>query len=334
MWQKLLIAATLATIIVVAGTIVYFNYFAKRRLIISTTTSLYDTGLLDEIEKNYEATHNVDINIISAGTGIAIQHAQNGDADLVLVHAPSVEKSFLEQGWGLNRKIIAYNFFTIVGSEADPAGIAGKTASGAFRNIANYGGNLTDQSGQTKIWVSRGDNSGTHSKEQSLWKAAGYNYTEISAEPWYASVGSGMGDTLNVASQKSAYTLSDIGTFLKFEKDSAISSVALLMEEKSLLNVYSVMAVNQTVPANQTLHEQINYNDAMDFIKYLTSAETQQFITDFGKTDYGQSLFFGAVQPLEDNSPQPIVSWIQDFAFFDGSECPSQYRNGFPELYS
>jgi tungstate transport system substrate-binding protein len=334
MWQKLLITATLATIIVVAGTIVYFNYFAKRRLIISTTTSLYDTGLLDEIEKNYEATHNVDINIISAGTGIAIQHAQNGDADLVLVHAPSVEKSFLEQGWGLNRKIIAYNFFTIVGSGADPAGIAGKTASGALRNIANYGGNLTDQSGQTKIWVSRGDNSGTHSKEQSLWKAAGYNYTEISAEPWYASVGSGMGDTLNVASQKSAYTLSDIGTFLKFEKDSAISSVALLMEEKSLLNVYSVMAVNQTVPANQTLHEQINYNDAMDFIKYLTSAETQQFITDFGKTDYGQTLFFGAVQPLEDNSPQPIVGWIQDSAFLDGSECPPQYRNGFPELYS
>jgi len=333
-WQKLLVAATLATITVVAGTMAYFNYFAKRRLIISTTTSLYDTGLLDEIEKNYEATHNVDINIISAGTGIAIQHAQNGDADLVLVHAPSVEKSFLEQGWGLNRKIIAYNFFTIVGPEADPAGIAEKTAGEALRNIANYGGNLTDQSGQTKIWISRGDNSGTHSKEQSLWKSAGYNYTEISTEPWYASVGSGMGDTLNVANQKSAYTLSDIGTFLKFEKDGTISSVALLMEEKSLLNVYSVMAVNQTVPANQTLLEQINYNDAMDFIKYLVSAETQQFITDFGKTDYGESLFFGAVQMLEDDSPQPIVSWIQDSAFFDGSECPPQYRNGFPELYS
>ena len=333
-WQKLLIVAALATIIVVAGTLVYFNYFAKRRLIISTTTSLYDTGLLDEIEKNYEATHNVDINIIPVGTGIAIQHAQNGDADVVLVHAPSVEKTFLEQGWGLNRKIIAYNYFTIVGPEADPAEIAGKTATEAFKNIVAYGESLSDQSGQTKIWVSRGDNSGTHSKEQSLWKAAGYNYTEISAESWYASVGSGMGDTLNVASQKSAYTLSDIGTFLKFEKTGAISSVALLTEEKSLLNVYSVMAVNQTVPANQTLHDQINYADAMDFIKYLTSAETQQFITDFGKADYGQSLFIGAVQPLEDNSPQPIVGWIQDSAFFDGSECPPQYRNGFPELYS
>ncbi len=333
-WQKLLIIAALATIIVVAGTITYFNYFAKRRLIISTTTSLYDTGLLDEIEKNYEATHNVDINIISAGTGIAIQHAQNGDADVILVHAPSQEKTFLEQGWGVNRKIIAYNFFTVVGPENDPASTKGKTANEALRNIANYGGNQTDQSGQTKIWVSRGDNSGTHTKEQSLWKAAGYNYTLISEEPWYASVGSGMGDTLNVASQKSAYTLSDIGTFLKFEKDGLISSVALLTEEKSLLNVYSVMAVNQTVPANQTLHDQINYNDAMDFIKYLTSAETQQFIENYGKADYGQSLFVGAVHPLRDNAPQPIVGWIQSAAFFDGSECPPQYRNGFPELYT
>jgi tungstate transport system substrate-binding protein len=333
-WQKLLIVAALVTIIVIAGTFAYLNYFSKRRLIISTTTSLYDTGLLDEIEKNYEATHSVDINIISAGTGIAIQHAQNGDADVILVHAPSQEKTFLEQGWGLNRKIIAYNYFTIVGPESDPAETEGKTVNDALRNIANYGGNLTDQSGQTKIWVSRGDNSGTHTKEQSLWKGAGYNYTLISAEPWYASLGSGMGDTLNVANQKSAYTLSDIGTYLKFSKDGTISLSAFLTEEKSLLNVYSVMAVNQTVPANQTLHDQINYADAMDFIQYLVSPDTQQFIENYGKADYGQSLFFDAIQPLKNNAPQPVVQWIQDAAFFDGSECPPQYRNGYPELYT
>jgi tungstate transport system substrate-binding protein len=142
-----------------------------------------------------------------------------------------------------------------------------------------------------------------------------------------------MGDTLNIANQKSAYTLSDIGTYLKFWKDGVISLTALLTEEKSLLNVYSVMAVKPTVPANKTYHESINYNDAMDFIKYLVSPETQQFITDYGKTDYGQSLFFDAVQPLKDDAPQPLVSWIKDSAFFDGSECPPQYRNGFPELY-
>jgi len=333
-WQKLLVVAVLATVVVVAGTLVYFNYVAKRRLIISTTTSLYDTGLLDEIEKRYEATHPVDINIISAGTGIAIEHAKNGDADVVLVHAPSQEKTFLEQGWGLNRKIIAYNFYTIVGPENDPAQLSGKTASEALFNIVQYGRNMPDQSGTTKIWVSRGDNSGTHTKEQALWKAAGYNYTEISKEPWYASVGSGMGDTLNVASQKTAYTLSDIGTFLKFEKEGTISSVALLTEEKSLLNVYSVMAVNQTISANQTYHESINYADAMEFIKYLVSPEAQQFIEDFGKSTYGQSLFIGAVQPLKDNAPQPIVQWIQDAAFFSGSECPTQYRSGYPELYT
>jgi tungstate transport system substrate-binding protein len=333
-WQKLIIIAALATIIVVAGTLVYFNYFAKRRLFISTTTSLYDTGLLDEIEKDYEATHNVDLNIVAVGTGIAIQHAQNGDADIVLVHSPSIEKTFLEDGYGVNRKIIAYNFFTIIGPASDPAGIAGKTATEALNSIVAYGEGLADQSGQTKIWVSRGDNSGTHSKEKSLWSAAGYNYTLVSEEPWYASAGSGMGDTLNIANQKDAYTLSDIGTYLKFYTDGIISLPALLTEEQSLLNVYSVMAVKPTVSANQTLHEQINYNDAMDFIQYLISPETQQLITNYGKDTYGQSLFTGAVQPLKDNAPQPIVSWIQDYAFFDGSECPPQYRNGYAELYT
>ena len=138
-WQKLIIVAALATIIVIAGTMVYFNQFAKRRLIISTTTSLYDTGSTrPAIEKDYESKHpTVDINIISAGTGIAIQHAQNGDADLILVHAPAQEKTFLEQGWGLNRKIIAYNYFTVVGPDSDPASIEGKTTNEALRSIAN-----------------------------------------------------------------------------------------------------------------------------------------------------------------------------------------------------
>jgi tungstate transport system substrate-binding protein len=334
-WQKLLIVAVLATIIVVASTLVYFNYFAKRRLFISTTTSLYDTDLLKAIEEDYEATHNVDLNIVAVGTGIAIQQAENGDADIVLVHAPSVEQTFLEGGYGVNRKIIAYNFFTIVGPADDPAQISGKTATEALNNIVAYGQNMADQSGQTQIWVSRGDNSGTNSKEKSLWTAAGYDYTKLSTEPWFASTGQGMGATLNVANQKDAYTLADIGTYLKFHADGTIEIVALITEEQSLLNVYSVMAVNkETVQANQTIHEQINFNDAMDFIEYLISPSTQQLINDYGKDTYGQSLFHEAVQPLKDNAPQTIVSWIQDYAFFDGSECPPQYRNGYAELYT
>ena len=334
-WQKLLIVAAIVTIIVVAGTLVYFNYFSKRKLSISTTTSLYDTGLLDAIETDYEATHNVDLQITAVGTGVAIQQAENGDADIVLVHAPSTELTFLEGGYGVNRKIIAYNFFTIVGPADDPAQISGKTANDAMSSLFTYGQNLADQSGQTQIWVSRGDNSGTNSKEKSLWTAAGYNYTELSTEPWFAVTGQGMGATLTFADQKNAYTLSDIGTYLKYHSEGKIDLTALLTEEQSLLNVYSVMAVNKdTVQANQTIHDQINFNDAMDFVQYLITPATQQLINDFGKDTYGEPLFYEAVQPLKDNAPQPIVGWIQDYAFFDGSECPPQYRSGYPELYS
>ena len=333
-WQKLLIVAALATIIVIAGTLIYFNYFSRRRLFISTTTSLYDTRLLDAIEADYESTHNVDLQITAVGTGIAIQQAENGDADVVLVHAPSVELDFLEGGFGVNRKIIAYNFFTIVGPADDPAQISGKTATEALDSLVSYGQSLA-QSGAPQIWFSRGDNSGTNSKEKSLWTAAGYNYTELSTESWFASTGQGMGATLTVADQKSAYTLSDIGTYLKFSAEGTIGLEALIVEEQSLLNVYSVMAVNTaTVQANQTIHEQINFNDAMNFIEYLISPATQQLINDFGKDTYGKPLFYEAVQPLKDGAPQPIVGWIQSYAFFDGSECPLEYRNGYADLYS
>ncbi|MGB9740863.1 MAG: substrate-binding domain-containing protein [Candidatus Bathyarchaeia archaeon] len=332
LWQKLIIIAILATIVLAAGTIAYLSYFAKRRLIISTTTSLYDTGLLDVIEKDYESTHNVDLQIVAAGTGIAIQHAKSGDADVILVHSPSMEKDFLEGGYGVNRKIFAYNFFTIVGPENDPAGISGKNVTEALKSIVAYGDRLLDQSGATKIWVSRWDNSGTHSKEQSLWKAAGFNYTIISNKPWYAKAGSGMGDTLQIADQKSAYTLSDVGTYLKFYKDNIISLKALITEDTSLLNVYSAIAIKPDVPANKSIHEQINFKDAMDFIQYLVSPETQQLITNYGKDAYGQSLFFGAVEPLENNE-QPIAGWIKAYAFINGYECPPRYRSGYDELY-
>ena len=321
-WQKLLIIAALATIIVVAGTFTYFQYFAKRRLIISTTTSLYDTGLLDEIEKNYEATHSVDINIISAGTGIAIQHAQNGDADVILVHSPSMEKTFLEQGYGVNRKIIAYNFFAIVGPEDDPAQIRDTSPLEALVKIAEKGRNGTD-----KLWVSRGDNSGTHSKEKSLWTAAGFNLTTLTKESWYVSAGSGMGETLKKADYFGAYTLADMGTYLKYKKDGLIASVVLVEEDEDLLNVYSAIAVNQT------LHPNVNFNGATTFMKYLLSDEGQQIIEAFGKDEYGQSLFYPAVRLLKENTNPTIADMISNYAFFNGSECPAEYRKGYPELY-
>ena len=323
-WQKILIVAVIATTVVIAGTLIYFEFFARRRLRISTTTSLYDTGLLDEVKKQYEATHSVDLNIISAGTGIALQQASSGDADIVLVHSPSQEKTFLTNGYGVCRRIIAYNYFTIVGPNTDPAEITGKNATEALKSILAYGRN---QTGQKIIWASRGDNSGTFSKEQSLWTSAGYNQTTITTESWYATTGSGMADTLNVANQKSAYTLSDLGTYLKLSKDGTISLESLVSGGKSLLNVYSVMAVNPAKVSN------VSFNDAIDFIKWLVSDTGQQVISNYGKTDYSQSLFYSAVQPLKDNSPQPDVSWIRSYAFFNGTECPTQYRDDHPELY-
>jgi tungstate transport system substrate-binding protein len=322
-WQKILTVAVIATIVVIAGTGIYFEYFARRRLRISTTTSLFDTGLLDEVKKQYEATHTVDINIISAGTGIALQQASAGDADIVLVHSPSQEKTFLTNGYGVCRRIIAYNYFTIVGPDADPAGITGKNATEAMKSILAYGRDHTDQD----IWVSRGDNSGTDNKEVSLWTSAGYNRTLIASESWYATTGSGMANTLNVANQKNAYTLSDIGTYLALYKPGTIQLQAIVTGGKSLLNVYSVMAVNPAKVSN------VSFNDAIDFVKWLVSDAGQQVIDNYGVADYGQHLFYGAVQVLKDGSPQPDVSWIQSYAYFNGTECPSQWRDDHPELY-
>jgi tungstate transport system substrate-binding protein len=323
-WQKILMGAVLATIVVIAGTLIYYDFFARRRLRISTTTSLYDTGLLDEVSKQYEATHSVEINIISAGTGIALQQAQAGDADIVLVHSPSQELTFLTNGYGVCRKIIAYNYFTIVGPSADPAGITGENATEALKTILEYGRSHTDQT----LWVSRGDNSGTFSKEQSLWTSAGYNQTTISTESWYATTGSGMANTLNVANQKNAYTLSDIGTYLALYEPVTISLKSIVNGGKSLLNVYSVMAVNPAQVSN------VSFNDAIDFMKWLVSDAGQQVIDNYGVANYSQHLFYGAVQPLMDNSPQPDVSWMQSYAFFNGTECPTQWRDDHPELYT
>jgi len=324
-WQKMIIVGAIITILIIGGTVVYVQYFFRERLMISTTTSLYDTGLLDEIKKAYEAKYPVNVQFTPVGTGIAIQQAQDGLVDLTLVHSPSMEKTFLEQGYGVDRKIVAYNFFTIVGPQTDPAKINGiNNVTAVLIKIAGYGRN---QTGSNKVWISRGDNSGTHTKEQSLWKTAGFNYNSVSNETWYASGGGGMGDTLLKAEELSLYTLSDMGTYLKYSKDGRISLTAFITQNKQLINVYSAIAVNQT------RHSDANFAEAIRFIEYLISDEGQQLIENYGKGDYGQSLFHGAVQPLKQNQPPDIVQWIKSYAFISGSECPPQYRNGHPELY-
>ncbi|MGA2309318.1 MAG: substrate-binding domain-containing protein [Candidatus Bathyarchaeia archaeon] len=323
-WQKILIAAVIATVVVIVGTIAYLDFSPTPRLYISTTTSLYDTGLLDQIKTQYEATHKVSIYFNPQGTGVALADAAAGEADLVLVHAPSSEYPYLANGTLVCRKIIAWNYFTIVGPSSDPAKITGKNATEALKSILAYGRSRAG----IIVWVSRNDASGTYTKEVSLWKSAGYNWTTISRESWFTSTGQGMGATLQVADEKSAYTLSDLGTYLEYSRGGTISSAALIKgPDYSLLNVYSVYAVNPQKVSN------VSFSQAITFIKWLVSDAGQQVINNYGTGNYSQPLFYGAVQPLKNNSPQRDASWIKQYAFFNGTECPTQYQDDHPELY-
>ena len=324
-WIKVLIIAAAATVLIIGGSYAYFQYFTRTRLLVSTTTSLWETGLLNATKQAFEAKYPIDLGFLPVGTGQAIQQAQGGNVDALLVHSPSNETQFLQGGDGSCRKIIAYNFFTIVGPQSDPAGINGSSVIDALKKILNYG-----RSNNKWAWVSRGDSSGTHTKEKSLWAKANFSYTQISTEPsWFLTSGQGMSLTLNMANEKEAYTLSDIGTYLKLAKDHTISLVQYLAETKDLLNVYSVMAVNQT------RHPSVNFSNAITFIKYLISDDCQQLIDNYGKDEYGESLFHSTVQLLKQNSTSQIVQWIQDYAFINGTECPLEYRDPrYPELYS
>jgi len=317
-WVSLLVLAVIAS---AAGTTYYLRASMRERVIISTTSSLYDTGLLNAVETRFEAEYPIDLNFISVGTGIAIQHAQRGDADIILVHSPTDELGFLTGGTGVNRKIFAYNFFTIVGPEKDPAQIRNSTPFQALSKIVESGRNGTAK------WVSRGDNSGTHAKEKSLWTDAGFDWKTLAKESWYINAGSVMGETLKKADYFSAYTLADMGTYLKYYNDGLISLKVLVERQKDLLNVYSAIAVNKT------LHPRVNFDGAIALMKFLISDEGQQIIEQYGKNEYGQSLFYPAVQLLKENTDPTIAQWIREYAFFNGSECPPEYRKGYPELY-
>ena len=319
--ETLIVALILAAVVSVAGIVIYMKITAKERLRISTTTSLYDTGLLEAVKNQYETKHPIDIQIISRGTGLAVKLAQDGDADMILVHAPSKELPFLTQGYGVCRKIIAYNFFAIVGPETDPAEIRELTTLEALTKVVEAGRN-----GQA-MWISRGDESGTHIKEKELWKAAGFAWEDLRTEAsWYVEASKGMGGTLILASERSAYTLTDMGTYLSHSTTGLIALKVLISQRKELLNVYSAIAVNQT------RHPHTNFDGAINFIKFLVSDEGQQLIGNYDKDEYGQSLFYPAVKLLQENN-DPVADSIREYAFFNGTECPVEYRGGHPELY-
>jgi tungstate transport system substrate-binding protein len=278
-------------------------------VMVSTTTSLFDTGLLDYIEDDFESKYPLDLRFIAVGTGIAIQQAERGDVDCSLVHAPSLELGFLQNGNGVNRNIIAYNYFAIVGPKSDLAKTKGKAPLDALKNIVN----------SRATFISRDDKSGTNTKELELWKALGYTRDTLLNQSWYKTTGQGMGATLIMADELGGYTLTDMGTYLKYAKEGSINLAVQLEGGKELMNVYSAIAVN---PAK---HPNVNFEGSMEFIDYLCSKDTQELIGRYGKSEYGRNLFYPARGLLTSKSGQEY-GWMKELAFFEGSECPEKYR--------
>jgi len=253
------------------------------QLKIATTTSLYDTGLLDAVQDYYLEKFNVDLLITSQGTGKAIASAMNGDVDVLLVHSPSQEEAFIADGYGVNHRGIAYNYFVIVGPADDPAGIAGMTPEEGVTRLKELG----DAGTEGITFISRGDNSGTHSAEKNIWKSAGFNYTAqiTGSGPWYKETGAGMGDSLTTAGQLGAYILTDEATYLTYKKNNNLSLEVIIDEGTTLLNRYTVMTID---PAK---YPNTNVKDATAFTNWLISEDGQNFIGSFGAETYGKSLF-------------------------------------------
>jgi tungstate transport system substrate-binding protein len=239
-------------------------------VILSTTTSTQDSGLLDVLVPMFEKQSGYTVKTISVGTGQALVLAAKGDADVALVHAPELEKKYVAEGKLLNRRLVMYNDFIIIGPKEDPANTRNaKGARAALKAIAE----------SQARFVSRGDNSGTHVLEKSLWKMAGI-------EPkgsWYIEAGQGMGATLGIANERNAYTITDRGTYLALGK--RVTLPILVEGDKALLNVYSVMEVN---PANGP---RINSAGGKAFADFMVSPLTQKVIRNFGVEKFGQSLF-------------------------------------------
>ncbi|MGQ9758933.1 MAG: substrate-binding domain-containing protein [Actinomycetota bacterium] len=240
-------------------------------LILATTTSTQDTGLLDAWIPMFEERNPYVVKVIATGSGKAMEMGRNGECDVMLVHSPEDEERMVKEDLAINRRPVMHNDFVIVGSPEDPAGVRGAAGGPeAMRRIAKA----------LAGFVSRGDLSGTHIKELELWGEAGL----APSGPWYMESGKGMGDTLRIASQKRAYTLTDRGTFLKLKGD--LDLVVLLEGDPSLFNYYHVLEVHPE------RWPDVNHAGARAFSDFVTGREAQEFLRDFGVEEYGEPLFF------------------------------------------
>jgi tungstate transport system substrate-binding protein len=244
--------------------------FAAERLRMSTTTSTENSGLLKVLLPPFEQQNDCKVDVISVGTGKALKLGEAGDVDVVLVHARKLEDKFVVDGYGVKRKDVMYNDFVILGPTNDPAGVKGsKTAAEALAKIAE----------KQAPFVSRGDESGTHTKEKELWQAAG----GVPKAAWYVEAGQGMGEVIVMATEKRAYTLADRGTYNAFKK--AKTDLVIVFEgEKGLFNPYGVIAVNPQK------HPHVKYALALKFIDFITGAEGQKIIA--GYMVDGDPIFF------------------------------------------
>lgn len=244
---------------------------ANPNIILATTTSTQDSGLLDLLVPMFEEQTNYTVQTIAVGTGEALKMGEDGNADVLLVHAPSSEATFMEGGHGRDRFLVMHNDFIVAGPAEDPARIQGLDTQAAFAAIHNAGA----------TFVSRGDDSGTHKKELELWEKAAL---DPAGQAWYLETGQGMGASLIVASEKGGYILTDRATYLA-NKDNLQLEI-LLEGDNSLLNVYHVITVNPEK------WPEVNYDGALAFSEFLTDPATQEVIEQFGLDEYGQPLFY------------------------------------------
>lgn len=245
---------------------------ANPELILATTTSTQDSGLLDVLVPTFEKQSGYHVKPIAVGSGQAMAMGERAEADVLLVHAPDSEKKFMAAGHGVDRRLVMHNDFIIVGPPGDPAKIKGfSTAKEALAAIANA----------QALFVSRGDNSGTHQLEQKLWLQTSLNTI---GQAWYQQTGQGMGATLNVASEKNGYTISDRATYLANKQH--LSLLLLVEGDRTLLNVYHVIGVN---PQQS---DKINATGARAFADFMVAPDTQRLIAQFGVEKFGLPLFF------------------------------------------
>lgn len=260
--QKLLIVISLLLLLTSTG-------FAAEHLRLATTTSTENSGLLAELLPPFEMVNDCKVDVIAVGTGKAIKLGETGDVDVIMVHARNKEDMFVNAGYGVDRRDVMYNDFVILGPANDPAGIKGsKSATKALARIAV----------SNSTFVSRGDDSGTHSREKQLWQKAGIT----PAGDWYLEAGRGMGEVIVMAGERQGYTMSDRGTYIAYSEKTPLKIV--VEGDEGLFNPYGVIIVNPS------RHKHVNFELAKKFLDYLTSHQAKELITGFRKN--GKQLFY------------------------------------------